>query len=272
MSKLIPLSELPSEHEGLIADIPEPRLAWNFDLPGHVDQDRIMLNADHLRRLQKVASSVYTVVSINPEAEGPEYDATIKGINPDGSAIAGLTRKVREADPSKNNTIYEFSSPYIHDRYGSFIDVHLLNKQAMVQEVVDMKSRHSSSSEEAWATVIDSHLQKSVRQSAKEVLFDRSSHRERFLRSWEYGWFAFVCGNMINDAAQGSAVGASLNAGVIAAVYAMNLSRDTKFNKELIGEGLLEKRRWSLFTESQLDRYVALNALTRVNSLVKVVK
>lgn len=271
MSRLIPLSELPSpEHIEVAANSDAP-FVWSAELPGHLDLERIMLDAGHLRRLQKLSGSAITFVGTDNDAKAESYDVSVAGMNGDGTAVMGRAKKVSPEDPSTKHTMYEFSNRAVRASYGGFGEVHYLNKAAMVNTVVSMRNKRNVTHEAAWSETLDEHLQRSMRQTAREVLAGGSG-REKFMRIYEYGYLSMLGGFALHNAMEHDAVGVGTQLALYGGNYLYSLWHDQRQNMSLEGESLQKQRRWSLFTDSQTDRYIAFQGLSQINSLIKVKK
>ena len=269
MSELISLSSIPSLPD-YDPDSPECRLqmSWNIELPGSVDTDRISIDARHLRRLQNIASfeanHVYSF-----EGQTTEYDYGIKGINNDGTGIAGISMKSKAPEDDKKTLIDDNSSPWLMNNYFSTTVNHTLNKGEMAQKVVNLKTHKGLSSDEAWARELDDHLQRSMRSAALKHLMGRVSLIEKIFDISFVGYFIGLAGQ---DIAHGDVGNGILSVGALVLQRGMWIGFDSARAKDSYGESFIKNRRLSLFENIQPDRYLAMSALTHINSLVKVKK
>ena len=268
MADLISLSELPREIDARMDSIPEPRMVWALELPASLDQDRIAIDHGHLRRLQSIAGFALNAVT-SFDGKTDEYDAQISGINFGGEATMGAVKKVRKADPSQERAMSEFSDPRIKELYGKYAAVSVLNKPAMVDNVVRLRQKDMTA-EEAWARTLDDHLNRSMRSAANHILVERHGLQRAF-QSLDYIALGALATTSAIDIAVADMPDVFLPT-VFAVSRVMNVLSDSFYNKMKEGNTYLNKRRWSIFTSSQPDRYLAFSALTRMNTLVKVKK
>jgi hypothetical protein len=268
MSHNTSLSELPSfaEYERTDEDTP---LSWDFDLPSSVDSERIVVNTSHLTRLQKIAAfSANHVFSY--QGRVTEYDAAIDGINPNGTALLArrLLRTVKP-EPSKEKLIDAHENLEIMLASHTTQVMSTLNKSEMVRVVSDIRQRTDKSAEEAWATVLDDHLQQSIRKAAYKHLLDRTEAKGKVTEVFPYVSIAFLMNNLhiLNeqDLSETLIQGGGAMIGFSLLMRGMNLL-SSKGNH---GNSFFKEQRWSFFTFMQPERYVALDALTRVAPLIK---
>ncbi len=225
MKQLLPLSRLPTGEEIPFDPTSKRRLDWRVDLPAHVDQDRMLFDVAHFRRLQALSNSVFTQISTLSEAKTAAYDISIHAANLDGTATMGIVKKIKEAEPSQRKIIYQFSDPTIRSEYdyGTFAESHALNKPQMVSDVSDLRQTKGMSSEVAWAHTLDTHIQASLRQTAKEVLYQREEGRKKRTRNYEFGYY----GLLVTMAAVDFTIGNTEDGLLLSIVYHCLIKRST---------------------------------------------
>lgn len=265
MNEKVPLSVLPKLHE-YDPDSALPNMSWNIDLPASLDTDRIVVNARHLRHIQKIASFDANHV-FSFDGKQAEYDHSISGVNLDGTAMIGFSKKLTPAEKDKNS-LYDFDrNNSLMRHYFKTTPLHTLNKPALVDSVVGHRNRKDQiTSEEAWALELDRHLQTDIRVAAYKHLIDRATQINRILDVV----FAtqvidlMTIGVMTNNTAD--LIG---SVGIYCSMNACLLGIDSIHNKQSEDNTWIKYRRWSLFGHMQPDRYIATVALTHVNDLIQ---
>lgn len=258
MSKLMSISEL-SERERVTPDLP---MVWDFQLPPHVDAERLQINVSRLRLLHRIgAFAASLVTSYNGEVS--EYTPGITGINADGSALVGKAGVAKKSDKSKG-AYADIADEYCNENFGTTVAVHQLNKPELASQVADRKQASEISEEKAWANQLDEALRHSMRQSARDHLTRRNYAGLRAVGYWNgvYG----VLGTIGAIAEVRPTIGLGVYAFLQTVPELERAARIKFFNEN-------PNRRFSLFPSIvQPDRYAAVNGLARVSGLVRAQK
>jgi hypothetical protein len=269
MKQLIPVTELPNLYgEGTLTG--DENITWDFHLPGYLDAERIVLDSAHLRRIQKIAGfSTNHVVSY--DGEKPEVQPAITGIAADGTALAGFISLAKETIRSRQ----ELVDGYTKDLMTNYFDTAVrneLDKSQIISKIIKRRERMDDSrttNEQLWAEEIDTYLQLSIRRAARKHLLGRGMIRAKVGEALND---AVIAGAIVYNTMIGDVAVTAVFAGTFAIQRAILIAHESGANYAQYGETFLRNRRWSLFMEMQPDRYLALDALTRVNSLIKVKK
>lgn len=270
MKQLVPVTELPSLYgEGTLTG-DEP-ITWDFNLPGQLESDRILLNMNHLRRIQKVAGFASNHV-VSYDGEKPEVQPVIAGINSNGTAQAGFLSLAKESIRSRQSLIDEFQKDLMTNYFATNVR-NELDKSHIISSIVDKRRKYMRNSgptnEEMWAEALDTHLQLSIRRAARKHLLGRGGKGLKIGEAVNVAAFtgAIAYCNAIGDFATAGEL-----AGALIVQRSLLIAHDSAINHAQYGETFLRDRRSYLFMEMQPDRYLALDALTRVNGLIKVKK
>lgn len=245
-----------------MSDEGQPLLDWGFTLPSHVDSEKIQVNISRLGLIHRVgAFSASTVTEYSGKTSEGHF---ITGVNPDGSAIAGKGKHIAvERHDSRLIEEDMFLFFNVEDNYGHPVAMHRINRPEAVQNVIGLKEEGKDDTT-AWAKVLDATLRQSVRDAGKANLVDKSGPINKFMSLAMATWVAtgiIPNGDKINLAP----------AAIYMMMYSGNLVIDSLINRH---HGLhpIKDRRWSLFMNNQMDRYAALNGISRVPGLIKVRK
>ncbi len=258
----VSVAELPSIYEVdpdqiLRREIP---LMWDLSLPAHIDPERIEVNIERLRRIHKVGAFSASSVA---EYYGQTDDVhSVGSVNEDGSITASKSRQLRKADPSKsiNIDLIDFGSN--SSNYGYPLARHILNREQVVDDVIDLKQKNKSD-EKAWAQVLDSSIRNSLMINAHKNLVGRSSA----LASLYWSAYTPYCGVATSVSAIEGRL--SLIPVIYATVFALHTGIDTKVMSKVNGHSFIEQRRWSAFvSDMQIDRYVGTCALAKTQKLI----
>lgn len=195
---------------------------------------------------------------------------SVAGINQDGSAVAGKIRTIKKAQRSKQQMFDEIDMPFYSDRYGKTVAANLLNRPEMISTVIDVKQNKDKTDHEAWADTLDIYFRESLRESAKKHLTQKSNITSKSI---------IASAILLQASSLGSEVLAGeppVSLGYYGGMYAFIVGIEMIGAKKLLDTGpadLLAKRRWSVFPYgAQWDRYLAVNALTRLPGLIQVRK
>lgn len=259
---------MPSLADGIDDDT---KLTWDFSLPPHLDQERIIVNGAQLGRILSVGA--FRSLHIN-EYQGKTTQVTpeINGITASGEATAGLKVHVDRAELQQHGMMDDFGGidgSFVMRFSGKTRVIAKLNKPEIASRVVDDKRDKGLSSEEAWARQLNTAVNKSIRATAKKHLAGREENRAMSMFGRLYYPFV-MAGTTLNIADHGmSTMPLTFVAGSVVCIAVQEYA-----NRMVTGESTLEHRRWSLtsFTPEQLDRYAAVQALTRVVPLIRAKK
>lgn len=266
MSKFESLSELPG-----LMDVDEQSLVnghtplvWDFNLPPHIDTEKLLINTRKIRQLHLVGAFTAGIVR-SYEGETTTYTPGVDGVNPDGSAIASKTCVEHKADSHDSNLldIYNFSNEYSKS-YGKPIVMHRINRPETADKAVDM-IREGTDQHEAWASSLDKSLKTSYQEMAKKHLLEV----ERESRGWK-----IVDGISTVNYAYGFATGSTLLMSLYVGFKLLNTAVDTSAMKMIYGDPCLDQRRHTLgfFGTSQPDRNLMLRGILSTGKLIKVRK
>ena len=273
MTRFISGSELPDAEAFSKLESRVPPISWDVELPGHLDQDRVVVDVGHLKRIQVIggfsANQVFTF-----QGEPTQYDYSVAAINVDGTAIAGKRAVASKAEALR--AVLDETGAQVEEQLDNYFKVvarHELNRTEMARQVAEKRQQPSvlrtHNDEEIWANVLDEHLQQSIRIAAKLHLLMRA---DSFWRGVVNGIIGSTISTMMLELALNEPTQLALSGELLAGFVSMNVGLDSLANKFNYGETFIKKRRWSLFEDMQPDRYVALNGLTRINSLIKYKK
>ncbi|HVX23827.1 MAG TPA: hypothetical protein VG992_00580 [Candidatus Saccharimonadales bacterium] len=257
----VPVTEfLPPSPDALPEEGERSSLLWSFTLPPSVDADRIEVNIDRLQRLHRVGGMAASIV-YDYQGERTEFTPGISGINSDGTALAtraGVTKKAEQTSTQK----LDLFPPGVISSCGQILAIHGINKAEKASMVSD-RVREGEVPEKVWANELDKSVRQSLRQAGKEHLIARPRRPLQAL------YASILLMNAVN-AVEGYELSTLVYAGVWASVVGLESMR----NKAVFGNTLLDHRRWSMsfYSDYQIDRYVALNAMTRVPRLIRARK
>lgn len=179
MTKMLPVSELPTSWDTEASPQELDPLVWQFDLSPHIDQERILINTRRFGLIQKTIGLTSSRVT---SYDGPLSDSgtSISSINEDGSAVKGMGSYFDPVEKGKG-TVFALDdvtrqhTKFAHGYYGSN---NALNKSEMASRVADvMRSGNGKKDTTVWAQEIDDSLRQSMRKAAFEHLMNRTDKR-----------------------------------------------------------------------------------------------
>lgn len=268
MKNRVPVSELPTiEQVDFSSRENRPPMTWNFELPPSLDTERISVDMRYLGLVHKIGALSTTSV-FSEQGDTSTFDYQINGINFDGTAtMSGKEVRTKIAEKQRN-AIGDADNPlvrHILKDYGKTTTSHILNKSELARLVSDERYKTQQPSEKLWANQLDESLQASIRGAARKHLLGRATGVDYAAEAIQWG---VILGLTLPHFANGPAEGVAnlidftvINRGTILGLNSLR-------NKKLTGNTMLGERRFSLFSEMQPDRYIALDALTRVGRLV----
>lgn len=231
-----------------------PGIGWAMDMPSHLDTEKIQLNLSRFGAIHRVGAFSASIIS---EYQGETSESNnIMGINADGSALAGKTksRQVESSDCflGEKQHYWMANTSYA---YGYPVVIHRVNRPEAVQNVIGQKEE-GKTDEQAWAKVLDMALRESFREAGRLSLVNRIDNFQKAITYFVAGMIP--CSIILNDM-----VGPVVYTGTLAASIGIDSYRNRK-----LGLHPFRERRWSVFLSNQVDRYIALNGLSRVPGLV----
>lgn len=259
MSEFVSISDLPERLEiagGTAQGVP---LLWDMQLPPHVDIERLQINVSRLRGLHRVGAMTASHV-MSYEGDVTETTPNIVGVNADGSAMAGRSGVKKKAEQSRSSYYDLEKLPgHLSEIFGRPVMVHRINRPEAASTVADM-TREGKTSEDSWGGVLDKALRFSLREGGRQHLTKRAP---AFWRAFQYYIMANVVAGEVSQISEGQA-GLALPI-----TYMLAQSTHLGFRALLKSKGLESKQRISVLPfAAQPDRYIALNALSRIPGLI----
>lgn len=206
MSNFIPVSEL-SPH---LDD--EHKVAWNIQLPPHLNPERLEVNTTRLARFGRIAG--FSGISLEQyQGEQTTFDApAIGGAFNDGSAAAVGSAKASKA-PRVKGSLYD-PSPMdgLPPRMKWPIARVLVNKPEITSQIADQTAR-GKDNHQVWANKLDSAFRHGLVSNAKQNLLMKS---EKHHSALDVMWLGFF---MI-DTVQADIPGLGIDAALLATFYA----------------------------------------------------
>lgn len=266
MERYTPLSEVPPVHEALESTL----VTWNFNLPPTIDTERLVINNRYISRLCKVAA--FRAVHIGEyQGERTIFTPGINGMDARGNATASFAGSLQQAERQQSSIVDDYSVGEIgRDLMASHGKTRLtaaLNKAEIVSRIVDARQDANVSRERAWADELNVAIGQSIREGARQHLVGREEHI--MSKYWQRGYYLLTGGNIVTDLALRDQ---SMLPGVFIGLAALFVTMDEFALRRSYDKPLFDERRWSLTTmgAEQWDRYVAVQALSRTSSVIKV--
>lgn len=263
------MSQIPS-----IAETPYNPVTWDFQLPPSVDAERLEVNVDRIKKITKVGYFLGHHI-VGYQGEVTSVTPGIAGINQDGTAISSGVASVNKAPVSDSRIIDEYPGvPTIMRRYHRTTAVHKLNKSEIASRVVDRKRDSGVSSETAWAKELNSALAESIRDASSQHLLDRNKFP--ILNRIDATVVTLLGGNAVFDLVANSdtsfLIWFSATMGLRAAVD-QGIRLLDNVESGLYGVPLGDKRNSLTFSiDYQIDRHLAVSALSRMGPLIRVAR
>ena len=258
--RFIPVCQLPTILE---TDQNTP-LTWDFDLPPTIEQDRIVVDAHRVARLQRVAAFSSSHV-ISYQGETTTYTPTINGVNANGTATAGFAGQLQKAPRSEEHLHDEFPFKLVMQNAGKTKTLHALNKAEIVQAVTDRDAEQSR--EQAWAQQLNSALTASMRSTARKHLVTRAPGPIAAIHT---AYAGITSGNLVVNIATHDTAGTAYSLTTAGVVWITSLAIHAGFNRDTVGSSLLKEWRWTLnpLQSIQADRYLAMDGLSRALPII----
>lgn len=274
MAEYVSISELPQMQE-VVSGTHDPGnldmypLIWGVEMPTHVDTERMQVNVSRLQKMHKIGAFITSAIA-SYQGEVTESVPHIAGVDASGQAVASKTSVTRKAEKSKGSIgdITKTGNSMVDACFGTAVALHRVNKAEIASNVADeIQSRKSSDSTQLWARELDDALRQSMRTAGREQLLAKG--KNKFLIGMS-GFVVFLGGKGVVES-----LGSPENLALGSLTYMIHQAiPEIEFkNQGLPRKEPLLKRRWSVFPyELQADRYVALDALTRLPGLVRAQK
>ena len=264
MSKFESVGNLPRLHEvdGEKISSGKTPLIWDFELPPHIDQEKIVVNMAAVRRLHVVGAFTASIVR-SYEGETTQFTPGITGINPDGSAIASKTGVTKKAKPHDSDLFDPLDiPPSLAQQYGKPFVFHKLNRPDAADQAVDA-IREGTDQHVAWANALNKSLKTSYSEMGKKHLTGRADNF----------WKVFD-GVVTLSLLAGIISGDSLDLGIYLGFKGINLGIQSSVLKRHYGNPLLDQRRHSLsyMGQFQPDRNLLLNTVLATSKVIKAKK
>jgi len=229
-------------------------------LPSFVDKDRIGVNLGRIDRLQRLAGIKQLTVTGQMFDQTSGVDVQIVGMNPDGSAMAGkggskTTIPTYESHPLVANDRVPMSQRQIN-----------LNITANLDEIASRltDSKDGVRSPKGWARELDNGVRQSIKKAGTANLLRNMDHstkfRYKFLVMWNAGYE--ILGRTLISHNSAQEIPVHFASGMLIGSMLYSLI-------EFVEQRKNPKYRKSLFLGMQLDRAVALRALTLSQKLIK---
>jgi hypothetical protein len=223
-----------------------------------VDLDHIMVNQKAMKTMNDVACFRGSIMN-EFRGAGSEFEDVIFGDGDKNTmvATAAKSRRVKKPDTSQRRLMFDFPSSKIWPGVGKAVVDHQLNRTAINERIDEIKQKNPNEeniNDVAWATALNEHLSKSMRLSGKELLFSGSRSRTKS---------AVQLAGML-----ASTIISPVFIAVPVCMYGFDILVTRTFAE--MGGGSIKDIRLSMFPPSAAlyDRYIALNALTRVTKLI----
>lgn len=242
-------------------------------LPDYLDAERIGVNAELIGRVAQLGCFKPEVEITAHSGETTTYHAQFNGMAGPGVASAAATGTVSVAKRSKVS--YEDTPPAFYDNNFSFTVRHhgvpkltaSLNT-AEIQQRVQEKAHMRNT--KAWAKELDGGMSEALRQAARQnILGGLTSYREAFdgalqLTCYSAAW-SFL--DML-DGNQTDVLG-NLPWNVS---FLIAISNIQKMRRENLLDPSHMETCYSLFPGLHLDRYLAVEGITRARRLIRPIK
>lgn len=274
MEKLVSISDLTYEaHEAQRETEAFMPMVWDMNLPSHVDTEKIGVKASALRMIHR-AGMVNGSYVVGYQGDVTEVAPNVAGVNPDGTAVAGKSVAIIKVDRSigayddsfKNFIKSSLGETDLDATFGRVDLLCLLNKPELASAATELVQSEDITSEAAWAKVLDGAVRESMRKAAKRHLIGRDNPLSYYLLGGMMTGF-------LPGAVMATAVGPRPSpAGVLEfCVYGFAQASPFMARAGMTPEAKKKyPKRWSVVPFGfQPDRYLALNALTRIPGMVK---
>jgi hypothetical protein len=256
-TELTPLSQL--------QDYSDDNLDWHVSLPEYVPLERIGVNVKRIKYLSHLAGLRHLSIGSASGEVTTEYMAP-SSIDEQGSATAGATVAQTKPDLINSALGNDKSMPWKEDSAYFWGDAKLtLNSSELNKKCLDATRKDNGPglrSPDTWTKLIDQSLRLGLRDSAKDQLLGNATRYDRFCINFvALGTLLNILPphlTSINDLAPiffSATTGVQAGASMVAS----------------INGNPLRNRRLSILPGYQLDRLLAVNALTRTKKLVQVI-
>ncbi len=259
---VMPLSEL--------AEFRGDNLAWALAVPEYVPQDEVLVNVGRLGRIARLGGTGHLRVQ-SEAGELTSYSTSVSSVDEGGSATASGSATILKSDLiDANSTVDDMTERSYEYQWA---DSTLTINTSELSDRIIKEDRFSGKVRDPkeWSYYIDQALRKGLRQTAKQNLVDNVPGTcvltNAFVFSFTFGLVSILPGSSergdypVADFMNGS-LGKLIALG---ATFPLSNALFEKFRNGLS----FKERRWSFVPAYQLDRLLAVNALTRATKIVK---
>ncbi|HEX8762487.1 MAG TPA: hypothetical protein VF733_01890 [Candidatus Saccharimonadales bacterium] len=231
MSHYISIAELPPTINE------ENRLAWNVQLPPHIDAERLEINTTRLARFGRIAGFSGVIIDEYIGEQTTYETPAVGGVFNDGTAAGVGSAKANKVERYKCARLSTKEERELPPQYRWPVARVSINRPELTRNIIDKKK--DKDDHQIWAEQLDSVLRRGLLRNAHLATGDNSHELAGILGS--YGGGQLVVGTVFQE---------PLFFGLWATVYGASLAFERKALKTNFQERRLSLFPWGL----QYDR------------------